>query len=456
MRKMLFSPVLIPWIFIAAGAQATEVSPEALQIQMAGLEKRLAEVEDLARDQRDLIQEQGDKIRGLESQLAARETAGITPVAMTQGETVPAPPTGLVNWNPEVGVIGDVVTQLTEDTADAEGKDSLAVRELELVFGQYVDPYSRFDAAVVLNDALEAQNVEIEQAFLTRYDLPLNFKAQIGKLRPKIGKVNLVDRHALDLVTEPLVLSNFFGEEGWKTSGVRLQNFIPNPWDIPLEITGEVLNGRGAPSFGGRARRPVFNAHLKSFFELSDTKSFELGGTALFGTDNLDGAIRAKGNDRYSTRVFGLDATYVDLMDGARRLKFQNELYFQDRNFRNPVSIDADADGIPETSNSLDEHPWGFYSLVDYRLSPRSRAGVRLDWVKPLDSVAFTGSTPSAFTLFGTDHTWEISPYLTLHQSEFALFRLQYSHTENAQGISDDQIYLQARFQIGVDRHGLQ
>ncbi len=450
-RTILFSLFLFaltaPCPVLAQGlAGSIEQQLASMQAAIEGMQAALA-------GQKDLVERQGSRIAELEGRLI--EGSGLKGAPVLPGPPAVEAP-GLVNWNPEVGVVGDVVTHLTEDTTEGEGKDSIAVRELELVFGQYVDPYSRFDAAIVFNDALESQNAEIEQAFLTRYDLPLGFKAQVGKIRPKIGKANLIDRHALDLATEPLVVSNFFGEEGWKTSGVRLQNFIPNPWDIPLEITGEVLNGRGAPTFSGLARRPAFNAHLKSFFDLSDTKSLELGSTALFGSDNLDGPARAKGNDRYSTHVFGFDATYHDTMDGARGVKVQNEVYVQDRNFRNPVSIDSNGDGVLEFVGDLDEHPWGFYSLLNMDLSKQWSTGVRFDWLKPLDSVGFTGAAPSSTTRFGTDHTWEISPFLTFHQSEFSLFRLQYSHTENAQGISDDQVYLQARFQIGVDRHGLQ
>jgi hypothetical protein len=438
-------------------ASANEILFDSLRQQMISLQKTVASLQTTVEKQSQLIEGQASKILFLERRV---ENISVSPqgrAAVTHAPISSPKTSGLANWNPEIGVIGNVVTHLTEDTEDAEGKDSIVVRELELVFGQYVDPYSRFDAAITLNDALEAQNVEIEQAYLTRYGLPLNFKAQIGKIRPKIGKANLIDRHALDLVTEPLVLSNFFAEEGWKTTGIRLQNFIPNPWDIPLEITGEVLNGRGAASFADIGRRPVFNVHLKSFFELSDIQSLELGTTALFGTDNLDGATLAKGNDRFSTHVFGFDATYLHLMDGIRRVKLQSELYFQNRNFRNPVTVDSNRDGVLDTFvGNLDENPWGLYVLADYKFSPRWSAGIRFDYFKPLDSIEFTGGIPSSATKFGTNSTWEISPYLTLYQSEFALFRLQYSHTENAQGISDNQIYLQARFQIGVDRHGLQ
>lgn len=437
---------------VANTAHANEVLLQSLQDQIRSLQQTVNELKNATQGQSQLIEAQGSRIQFLEGRLTDRVPPSTTPAPVSG---TPAPPQkGLANWNPEIGVIGDVVTHLTEDTRDAEGKDSIAVRELELVFGQYVDPYSRFDAAVVLNDALEEQNVEIEQAYLTRYGLPLNFKAQVGKIRPKIGKANLMDRHALENVTEPLVLTNFFGEEGWKASGVRLQNFIPNPWDIPLEMTGEVLNNRGAASFSGIRRRPVFNAHLKSFFEISDTKSLEFGGTSLFGTDALEGG--EKGNDHYAVNVYGFDATYIDLLDGVHRFKFQNELYFQDRNFHNPIHLDTDGNGVAETFDSeLDEHPWGFYSLIDFRISPRWSAGIRFDYVKPLDGVTLTADVPTAVTRF-REPSWEISPYITLHQSEFALFRLQFSHTENAEGITDEQIYLQARFQIGVDRHGLQ
>ncbi len=433
--------------FSATEAEASEAYLQSIQQQITNLQKTISGLQETIQNQSQLIDAQGAKITILETKIE-KGVSMVSPPPAPKG-------LGLVNWNPEIGVIGDVVTHLTESTEDEDGNDSLVVRELELAFGQYIDPHSRFDAAITLNDALEDQNVEIEQAYLTRYDLPLGFKFQLGKIRPKIGKANLLDRHALENVTEPLVISNFFAEEGWKASGVRIQNFIPNPWDIPLELTGEVLNNRGAASFSGIRRRPVFNAHLKSFFELSDTKDFELGATTLLGTDNLSGG--ARGNDQYNVKIYGFDATYTHHLDGIRKLKLQSELYFQDRDFRNPVSLDTNGDGIEdEFIGSIENHPWGFYALADFKFSPRLSTGVRLDYIKPLGFVDLSDGVRIDASRFGTDYSWEVSPYLTFHQREFCLFRLQYSHTENAQGISDDAIYLQARFQIGVDRHGLQ
>jgi len=442
-------------------AWAQEMAPKSFQDQLSRMEAAISKLQSTVNNQNEVIQSQQIEIKDLSRKLL-KQSAEIKTDLPNVSDLAKEPEglrlPGTANWNPEVGVVGDIVAQLTEDHADEEGKDSIVVRELELVYGQYVDPYSRFDAAIVFNDGIEEQNAFIEQAYLTRYELPFNFKAQIGKFRPKIGIVNLLDRHALETVTEPLVISNFFGEEGWSTSGVRLQNYIPNPWDLPLEITGEVLNGREAPSFADRARRPAFNVHLKASFDLSESDTLDIGGTTLFGTDNLDGPLRDKGNDRYSVHVFGMDGVYMHHFQDGSRFKLQSEAYIQDRNFRTPFFIDSDADGLFEVvETGFDNNPYGFYTLVDYKMNKNWSFGLRFDWLKPLDSLEFDESgVATGFTRFGTDKTWEISPYITLHQSEFCLFRIQYSHTENAQGITDDAVFFQARFQIGVDRHGLQ
>lgn len=437
-------------------AQANDAMLQSMQSQIASLQKTMESLQSTIQNQNELIQAQGNKIQFLENRvekgISGPSGTGTT-VAGGRSTLPPAPPQrGLANWNPEIGVVGDTVAWLTQDTEDDEGRDSIAVRELELVFGQYVDPYSRFDAAITLNDALDDQNAEIEQAFYTRWGLPLGFTTVIGKFRPVIGKANLVDRHALDTTTEPLVISDFFGEEGWSTSGVRLQNYIPNPWGIPLKITGEVLNNSGARSFSGVRRRPIFNAHLSSFFQMTDTQTLELGGTSLFGTNNLSGG--AIGNADYDVHVFGFDLTYLHLLDGVRRLKLQSEMYFQERKFPNPVVV-VNEDGEEAPMGHINNQPFGLYALLDYRMNEQFSIGFRGDYLKPLGSVDIVDGVVVDAVNFGSAYSWEISPYITFHQSEFAKFRLMYSYTERAGAKSDNGIYLQAVVQIGTDRHGM-
>lgn len=415
---------------------AGEVLPKSFLKELHDLKETVAALQSTVYSQTEVIQKQSIRI-------AALERGDIQPKEATQPQGAPKLAGLSQGWNPDVGIVGTVQAQLTEDSTDGEGRDTIALKEIELNVSQYVDPYSRLDAVLSFNDALEAQNAEIEEAYYTHWGLPLGFQGQIGKFRSKIGKQNLLHLDQLPTVDFPLVIQNFFGEEGLASSGVRLQNWIPNPWDIPLELTGEVLRGNNGPSFSGISRRPIFNTHLKTFFEPGKNSTLELGGTVMFGDENpriagADGALlplEAKGQDRFGIHIAGADLTFIQNLAEGRVLKFQNEIYFQDRGGNSTIQ-----------PANVNHDPWGFYSLLDFRLSARWSAGIRFDYLEPLTVADQHGRTMG------------VSPYLTLWQSEFSNFRLQYTHTDPAdeRAKSDDAIYLQANFLIGSHKHPVQ
>lgn len=433
---------------------ANEIVLESIQKQMNSLQSTMLDLQKTMLAQNEMIQNQAIEIKALkEHGLPSSDRSVISSQAATGPTIVSAPAQtpslyGLSQgFNPEIGVVGIVQAKLTEDSTDGEGNDTITLQELELNFGHYVDPYSRFDAVIAFNDAIEEQNVEIEEAYYSHWGLPFGFRGQIGKFRPKIGKQNLLHSEFLETVDYPVVIRDFFGEEGLATSGVRLVHNIPNPLDVPLEITGEVLRGNNGTSFSGVSRRPIFNTHLKSFFEPTKNTNLELGWTTMFGDENppafvsiedgvdtnafVDSPVtRPEGQDRFGVKVYGADATFLWYLPEGKTVKFQNELYFQNR-------------GSLVHPNG---HPWGFYSLLEYRFSRRFSAGVRFDYLEPLDVVA------------DHDQTTAISPYITLWQSEFANFRLQYTHTDpaSADAKADDAIYLKANVLIGVDKHPIQ
>lgn len=435
MRKprVLFS-LFCFFCIVSKPAHANEALIESLQGEVRKLNETVESLHEIVRSQSRLIQEQGVKISALER--------GIVSQAIPQAEPERAPKmTGLSQGiNPDIGVVGTIQAKSTQDTADGEGNDAIALKELELNISQYVDPYSRLDTVVSFNDALEAQNIEIEEGYYTHWGLPFGFQGQIGKFRSKVGKQNLLHLDQLETADYPMVVRNFFGEEGLASSGARLQNWIPNPWDIPIEVTGEILRGNNGTSFSGISRRPIFNTHLKSFFPLTDDANLELGGTVMFGDENpptfsLDasGALtantpRAKGQSRYGVQIYGTDATLIWNLPQSRKLKFQNEFYVQDRTKL-----------VHANSN-----PWGFYSLVDFRFHPRWSTGFRFDYVQPLDLSA------------GQRRSTGISPCLTFWQSEFADFQLQYSYLESEAGKTDNQILLKADVVIGSHKHPVQ
>lgn len=441
MRSPHFFTFFLCFCFIAAANPSEARANEApgglqeLQTMVRELHVSVTDLQQTVRVQNEVIQQQTIRINALEDLKEAAPKTGAS--------SGPIPLQGLSQgFNPDIGVVGTVQAHLTEDNEDGEGKDTIALKELELSFSQYVDPYSRLDAIITMNDNLEAQNLDIEEAYYTHWGLPWGFQGQLGKFRSKIGKQNLLHLHQLDTVDYPLVVQNFFGEEGLSSSGVRLQNHIPNPWDIPLEVTGEVLRGNNGASFSGISRRPIFNTHVKSFFEITEDSNVELGWTTMFGDENppqfagfdANGGVvtvrTADGRDKYGVMVYGADATVNWLLPEDKTVKFQNELYFQNR-------------GNLVTAN---DNPWGFYSLIDYRFSKKFSAGIRFDYLEPLEVEGQHVSTTG------------ISPYITFWQSEFASFRIQYSHTEpaNESGISDDAVFLQANFLIGAHQHPVQ
>ncbi len=439
-KKFLFSFICL-FCFLGK-AFAAEPMLESIQQSMRELQISMQQLQSTVQAQNEIIRQQSVKIEALEQnspvsipgQNAASSTAASSP-GQPQMK-------GLSGWNPEIGVSGTVQTYLTEDTADEEGKDTIALKELELNFAQVVDPYSRMDAIIAFNDNLEAQNVDIEEAYYTRWGLPLGFTTQLGKFRSKIGKVNLQHLHQLSTADYPLVIQDFFGDEGLAASGARLQNYIPNPWDIPLEITGEVLRGNNGASFSGKSRRPIFNTHLKTSFDMTDDSNAEFGFTSLFGDENPpltiiseeDGSestvTREGGNDRYGVKVFGADATFNWLLPEGKELKWQNEIYFQNRG--NLVHAN--------------DNPWGFYTLLEHRFSKRFSVGTRFDYLEPLDIQGQHGQTIG------------VSPYLIFWQSEFADLKLQYSHTEpaGADARSDNAVYITVDFLIGAHKHPVQ
>ncbi len=442
MRKISVIFIFLCVLCLPAGfahADMNQAMLQSIQENMKQLQQTVQSLKITVDSQNEVIRRQSIQIAGLEKR---RETSVQQPQAGAVSVPAAGPKlAGLRGFNPDIGVVGTVQALSTQSSEDGEGNDTIALKELELNFAQVVDPYSRLDAILAFNDNIEDQNVDIEEAYYTRWGLPLGFTGQIGKFRSKIGKQNLQHLHALDTADYALVIRDFFGEEGLASSGARLQNNIPNPWDIPLEVTGEILRGNNGASFSGISRRPIFNTHVKTFFELSKETNLELGWTTLFGDENppvakLDGdgnevsVTRPGGQGRYGVKVFGADATFNWFLPEGNKVKFQNELYFQNRS--NLVHVNKD--------------PWGFYSLIDYKFSPKFSTGVRFDYLEPLDVTGQHGQTTG------------VSPYITFWQSEYADFKLQFSHLEpqNGDGKSDNMIFLQADFLIGAHKHPVQ
>ena len=101
---------------------------------------------------------------------------------------------------PEIGVVGDIVGTKSDTLSDDEGNNRISVRELELVLGSDIDPYSRFDSTITFSDF---EDPDVEEAYVSYWGLPGEVKGRIGRMHQLIGKASATHRDALETVDEP-------------------------------------------------------------------------------------------------------------------------------------------------------------------------------------------------------------------------------------------------------------
>lgn len=350
-----------------------------------------------------------------------------------------APRASAPKWLPEIGVVADIVGTLDSAKTDEEGSDRVSLRELELVLGSNVDPFSRLDATISFSDS---EDPSLEEAYLTRFGLPFDTTARLGKFKPKVGKMLGVHRDGLDTVDEPLVIQRYFGVEGMSKSGIDLTKTLNLPLPVTQQITVGVLeggNGEDGTAFAEDVhRRPTIYSHLKNYLDINDKTGFELGFSHMIGSRDEDAS--------FEVQVLGADATLIHNLNANQTLKFQGEVFNLNRK-ESFVDVDED-DGLGGTitvPHRVDGNLWGSYGLADFRFAPQWAAGFRYDNVQLVDNLDDPNKEDIAYT-----------GYLTFYQSEFARWRTQFTHKDLATGKDDNAVYIQGTFAIGEHKHKLQ
>ncbi len=371
--------------------------------QMAAMQSKMAALEEK-------VAQQAQQIQSYES---AKQEA---PVAAAPNRLIPA------KWTPEIGVVADTVLKLDSSKQDVEGNNRLSLRELELVFGSNVDPFSRLDATISFSDS---DSPDLEEAYLTRFGLPLDTTAKIGEFKPRVGKILGAHRDSLDTVDEPLVIQRYFGTEGMHKAGAELSKTL----DLPLPVTQQVVfgvmqggNGSSGTAFGTTGRAPTIYGHLKNYRDLSDTIGLEVGTSYMAGSKDE--------NPNFESQILAFDATLIKHLNANQDIKLQSEAFNLDR--KKTVNANGNL--------------WGAYGLLDLHFLPQWSAGFRYDYAELVDNPA---TNPHK-----ADHGE--TGYLTFSQSEFARWRVQYEHTALATGKDDNTVYLQGTFVIGDHKHKLQ
>ena len=281
------------WItaFLCACCMARGALPALAEDSSHGVREELREMRSTLEEMRKTVQQQNETIQRQQRRIDDLESRFAAPLPPAPRPAIPAPvkaapaPGQVGSLIPEIGAVADVTALLSQRGEDADGNDKISVRELELVLGHDIDPYSRFDSTITFSDF---EDVDLEEAYITHWGLPFGLRGKLGRIRPKVGKASAVHRDQLDTVDDPLVVQRYLGAEGLSRTGLEISKILPAFWSkLTQETTVGVMEGgvgEGGTMFGGTRRLPSFYAHLKNFWDLTDETNFEAGATYLVGS----------------------------------------------------------------------------------------------------------------------------------------------------------------------------
>lgn len=440
---------------VPAAAQDTDTMRKELE----GLKRQL---ETMKQQYEKAIDTLTDRLKRLEATpqpaTAAPATAAPTPpLALQAPPSQPTPmdlvrprqPFSLADRRPgqllfDVGIVGDLVGNLTQDNVDKAdagtffGRENrFFPREIEVNLYGRIDPYAqghvRFEFAEEFEDGARATEVGLAEAYLSLLSLPYGFKLNLGQQPVRFGLLSYLHREALPQTDAPNVLTRFLGEEQFREAGVELSWVGPLPFY--LEALAGVYNGDNDTAFGrGSLKAPLVNGRVRTFFELGDVGALQLGLSAATGETAA----------RLRQTLAGYDVKYKLTPDAWRHplLTFGSEGIWSRR--RVEELEDVDGDGTPEGFRKTRDR-FGWYAYGEVQPWRQWAGGVRYDSTQLIE-------------LPGRE--WAVEPYLTYMPSDFLRFRLGYKHTErdrrgpftanDATARTVDEILLQATFFLGA------
>ncbi len=322
-------------------------------------------------------------------------------------------------FNPTLSVIGNGLYRYDDRPVfvdDDRIDKQFNLREVELDLRAAVDPFADAVVIVSLESATPGEfETSIEEGYVVIKRLPvplldeppLGLKLKAGRFRTETGRINRLHLHDLPQISRPLVIEEFFGEEGFVANGLSVQLFVPTPFDeaSAVELTAQALSGGGVAVADGPARFPGAVGNLRWFRTFASAHNVDLSLLAHFGRTDPAGELRAV--------TYGADFLYKwkPLRGGEfRSFLLGGELLYSDRDFLGLV--DTDGDGVPDASEKRTARPFGYFAFAQYQLARSLYVGARWDDTR---TIADDATRRRA-----------VSGYLTWYTSEFLRFRVGY------------------------------
>ena len=338
-------------------------------------------------------------------------------------------------WNPDISIIGDFLCHASSDEKTFD--EEFLLREVEIGFSAYVDPYARADIFIgigkeIFEHAHDAEpdaegeeeevhdhyHVDVEEAYFTFLTLPFNLQAKVGKFRIHFGYVNTRHLHSLDWVEYPLFMKNYFGEEGFASEGLSVSLVISIPWVHYMELDYEIFNNDQEMLFAGEhADRFAHLIHLKNYWDISENSSLEVGLSGMMAPTDEDG--------KRDTALKGMDIAFKwrPLRMGLYRSFLWQAEILSCRKETGPAVEDS----------------WGGFMAWNYQFARRWSAGLRLD--------------SSSFPDQSDIREKEYSAYLTFAQSEYCFWRAGYASVRSDIEKNDGERQLFLQLNVGIGPH---
>jgi hypothetical protein len=423
---------------------------ETKSTKITDLEKRIEKLEaEIARLQEEAASDELEALQEAADAAAEEEEEKDE----TEAQVFKSGARALQAQNPEFSVTGDFLVRLWandkfrkpyppvleieeegEHHHDASSELSgFQLRALELNIQANLDPYS-FAKAVI---AFHAGEVEAEEAYMTWVGVLPRLNLTIGRFRQQFGVVNRWHTHALDQIDLPLSLQMAFGHHGLAQTGLSLKVMIPRLWAHAAELTIEVTNAENGDLYAGEFWSvPSVLGHLKNYYDLTDTTYLELGLSGVWGFNNrrsflfhdeTTDDVTVENEPWRNTVVAGADLTisWVPL----DKAKYRGVTWRTEALYMYKETPDGDI------------QTFGGYTYLDFRINQIVILGARLD----------AGQKP----MMGDNREYvQASPYMTLWQSEWVYFRIQYNYLWQSGGYDPEHIVLlQADWSLGPHKH---
>lgn len=333
----------------------------------------------------------------------------------------------------------------------------------EMLFHGTLNPSLDADAVFHFTE----EGVEIEEAYITRTNLPYNFRVRGGKFLSEFGRLNNQHHHEWSFSDMPLVYEAFLGLHGINEIGAQLQWVAPTSHYLMFGF--EALQGKNEAMFGQTAIHNPYTGQEEEVLSASANQpSLYVGyvktAADIGNTTILAGASIAHGNSRQDhfadetpyafsgkSDLYGMDLTLIHRFDNDRSVMWQSEWLY--RNKKGTHISDSDNDLLTPDElvySSMDAQQAGYYSQLIYAPAQSWKIGARYDNIYQNELLIndVNQNMPENMNQY--------SAMIEYSTSESARYRLQYTHSNalfNEEGIRQNLDSLIFSFNITLGEH---